>query len=257
MNLLTFRNRKPSTIARIILDKLFANKFKDLNGFIHLFKDKHGIEIGGPSHFFTNKVLLPIYSLAKKVDGCNFSHQTIWEGDIKEGETFQYTTGKFGHQFVCEGAEVNVIPKGIYDFLLSCNNLEHIANPLKAIKNWLYLLNDQGVIVLILPRKESNFDHRRNVTSFNHLLADFENNVGEDDLTHLDEICSLHDIKLDSGSETIEMFKKRSKDNFSNRCLHHHVYDNKLLEQICLFFEMEIIIQKSTTTDHIIIAKKS
>ena len=123
---------------------------------------------------------MPLYKLSKKIDGCNFSSQTTWEGQIKEGETYQYIPGKFGHQYICEGADVEVIPKNNYDFVLSCNNLEHIANPLKAVENWLGLLRSKGTIVLVLPRKQSNFDHKRPVTLFEHLLKDYKNKVGEE-----------------------------------------------------------------------------
>lgn len=40
------------------------------------FKDKYGLEIGGPSNLFS-KDILPIYPLAANVDGCNYSSNTV------------------------------------------------------------------------------------------------------------------------------------------------------------------------------------
>ena len=254
--LLYLKSRKPSIVAGMVIDKLFHSKLNGFDKLTHLFKDKYGIEIGGPSRFFTSGGFMPVYELSKKVDGCNFSSQTTWEGHINEGETYQYTPGKYGHQYICEGADVALIPKNNYDFVLSCNNLEHIANPLKAVSNWLGLLKSQGTIVLVLPRKQSNFDHNRPVTKFEHLLTDYNNNIGEDDLTHVEEILQQHDLKLDPLAGDFENFKKRSYDNYQNRCLHHHVYDLQLLEQICAFFKLTVVAKTSLTADHVIVATK-
>lgn len=253
--LVRFRNRKPRIWLGMAIDRMIRPRLKNFQELRSFFKDASGIEIGGPSNFFKWYGFMPVYGLAKSIDGCNFSSQTTWEGEIKEGETYQYAKGKYGHQFICEGADVAVIPKGAYDFVLSCNNLEHIANPLKAVENWLKLLKPQGTLVLVLPRKESNFDHKRSVTSFEHLLKDYRDNTGEDDLTHLEEIMKLHDLKLDPPAGTPEQFRARSMDNFNNRCLHHHVYDLPLLERICQHFGLAVIAKESLTADHVIVAR--
>ena len=51
--------------------------------------------------------------------------------------------------------------------------------------------------------------------------------IGEDDLTHRDEILSLNDFEWDRESERsdYDFFRKRSLDNYHNRCLHHHVFN--------------------------------
>lgn len=251
-----FKSRKPLVLVGMMLDKLLHSRLKNFDNISNLFLGKKGIEIGGPSRFFEDIGYLPVYALARGVDGCNFSSETVWEGHLSEGENYLYTQGKKGYQYICEGAEVAVIPKNSYDFLLSCNNLEHIANPLKAVNNWLNLLHEEGVIVLVLPRKSSNFDHKRQVTKFEHLLDDYKNDITENDLSHVDEILKFHDLKLDPGGGSFKDFKKRSLENYSNRCLHHHVYDLELLEQICDYFKLKIVAKASITTNYIIIAKK-
>jgi hypothetical protein len=118
------------------------------------------------------------------------------------------------------------------------------------------LKKEGGTLVLILPRKESNFDHRRPVTTFNHLLEDYKNDIGEDDLTALEEVLRLHDLRMDYRAEGMENFKKRSEDNFNNRCLHHHVYDLALLETICNYFKLKVVMKEVRVTDYIIVATK-
>ena len=49
-------------------------------------KNKTGLEIGGPSKFFDLKSYFPVYLFAKRIDGVNFSTETVWEGKIEEGK---------------------------------------------------------------------------------------------------------------------------------------------------------------------------
>ena len=92
---------------------------------------------------------------------------------------------------------------------------------------------------------------------FEHLLTDYKNKVGEDDLTHIDEVLQLHDLSLDPPAGTYENFKERTLNNYQNRCLHHHVYDLNLLVQICNHFNLTVVAKKSLTADHIIVATKN
>lgn len=149
-----------------------------------------------------------------------------------------------------------LFPKKSFDFLLPCNNLGHIANPLMAINNWNVPLKQNGTMVLILPRKNLNFDYRSSVATLDYLLSDYKNNITEHDLTHFDEIIQRHDLKLDSPAAFLKDLKKRSVYNYSNRCIHHHVYNLQLLDQICSYLKPKIIVKTSPFTDHIIIAKK-
>ena len=58
-------------------------------------------------------------------------------------------------------------------------------------------LKKNGKMILILPNKNACFDHLRPYTNIEHLIQDFTQNIGEDDLTHLDEILELHDLNMD------------------------------------------------------------
>ena len=44
-----------------------------------LLTDDIGLEIGGPSQIFTRNGALPVYSVLKQLDNCNFSEKTIWD----------------------------------------------------------------------------------------------------------------------------------------------------------------------------------
>ena len=116
---------------------------------------------------------------------------------------------------------------------------------------------EHGKIILVVPCKESNFDHKRLDTKFETVLNAYTNNFDESDLSNLEEILDCHDIELDPGVKTFEEFRKRSLLNFQNRCLHHHVYSNKLLREMLAYTNFEIIDIGSTEKDFYALAKKN
>jgi len=200
---------------------------------------KHGIEIGGPSLAF--KTTLPIYELISSLDGVNFSNKTMWEGVIEGGNTFNYYKGRLGKQFIADATDLKDIKSNTYDFLISSNCLEHVANTLKALDEWVRVIKPEGYLLLVLPKKESNFDRKRPYTDFKHILTDYEGNIAEDDLTHLDEILLYHDLSRDIAAGNLAQFKQRSLSNLSNRGLHHHVFDQTLIEAIFSHYRIDMI----------------
>jgi SAM-dependent methyltransferase len=218
-------------------------------------ENKYGIEVGGPSALF--KTVMPIYQFVGGLDGINFSTDTVWEGRIKPGENFNYGDNKSGRQFISEATDLREIATARYDFLLSSNCLEHVANPIKALTEWRRVIKPGGGLILVLPKRESNFDHQRPVTKFEHLLDDFTQDVEEDDLTHLDEILALHDLSMDPAAGDLEHFRQRSLKNFENRTLHHHVFDVPLIEGMLDHVGFETVDMTTTETDFFALATKN
>jgi SAM-dependent methyltransferase len=226
--------------------KFLNKKLKQLTAIESYFKQKNGLEIGGPSKIFSREGYIPLYPIANRIDGVNFSAITVWENTIKEGSTYDFGGISPGYQFIRDGTDLNTIKSETYDFLLSSHSLEHIANPIKALKEWLRVLKKGGALVVILPDNKYTFDCKRPITKFEHLLQDFNGGTSEADLTHAEEILSLHDLSYDKGVKNLEDFKKRSLDNFNNRCLHHHVFDFELVKQIFNYFDIKVILEESS-----------
>jgi SAM-dependent methyltransferase len=216
------------------------------------FQDKNGLEVGGPSKIFSKE--LPLYRIAKNIDGCNFSTSTVWEGIIAEGLNYNYCPGKTGYQYIGEASDLQGVASNKYDFLLASHCLEHCANPLKTVEEWLRVIKPGGCILMILPDKRHTFDHKRPTTSFAHLLADYNNSIDEKDLTHISEIFAFHDRKMDKGAGSEDEFRERSFNNYENRCMHHHVFDFALLENIYTFFNIEMLATQFIRPYHQIIA---
>jgi len=196
-----------------------------------------------------------VYPIISKLDGVNFSNETLWEGAINSGLNFNYFRNKKGYQYIAEATDLGLIKSNSYDFLLSSNCLEHVANPIKALEEWKRIVVPNGYILLVLPNKINNFDHRRPITSFKHLLDDFNSDVSEEDLTHLGEILELHDLSRDPPAGEYQNFKDRSLNNFKNRGLHHHIFDTDVIKEIFEFMGITLIQFDITPHDYIAIGK--
>ena len=208
--------------------RFLYGKYLDVERHRLIFEGKRAIEIGGPSKIFGDAGNLPVYTLLQHVDNCLFSNSTIWTGDVQNGCTYYYQDGKApGTQFVCEGGSLEGIPASSYDLVLSSHCLEHMANPLQALQGWKRVLKTGGCILLVLPHKDGTFDWKRPVTPVAHLIQDYEQNMGEDDLTHLPEILALHDMNRDEAAGSKEQFEQRCLNNARFRGMHHHVFTTR------------------------------
>ena len=196
-------------------------------------KEKNGIEIGGPSN--TGKI---IYANSSNVDNVIFSKNTVWSNHTNE---YNYFPGKKGKVIINDAVNISHVENQTYDFVFASHCLEHIANPLKAVSEWLRITKSEGYIIMILPEKSQCFDHKRKISNFKTLLTQYEKNVGENDLSTLSEILANHDLSMDPPAGNFRQFLIRSLNNYNNRCLHHYVYSPNLLMQICKFFDCEFV----------------
>lgn len=187
--------------------------------------DAQGIEIGGPSRRFSNHDMVPIYSKLKSIDNVNFSSHTVWEGCLEDETLYSPTRELNGVQYIREATELNGISDDAYDLVLSSHCLEHIANPLKALKEWRRICRPGGYLCLIVPHRDGTFDWKRPVTTMQHFYSDDRYAVGEDDDTHFEEIIRLHDFRRDQGLKSEAELKERVKDNLRLRTVHHHVFN--------------------------------
>jgi SAM-dependent methyltransferase len=189
-------------------------------------RSRHGLEIGGPSAMLASDGGIPIYDVLSSLDNCLYAGSTIWTGEVREGNTFTYESSKEpGTQIICDSTDLHPIEASSYDCVLACHCLEHIANPLRALAEWKRVLNDEGLLLLILPHKDGTFDWRRPITPLDHMVKDYADGVGEEDLTHLPEILELHDLSRDLAAGTKDEFRQRCLANHTNRAMHHHVFD--------------------------------
>jgi SAM-dependent methyltransferase len=241
---------------KIVHEKLFYHRIVGYRVIRSLFEGKYGLEIGGPSKIFSNRGLIPIYDVVSGLDICDYSNLTIWNANIVNQHSYKYLKNKLMTQYISEATDIGFASEGKYDFVISSNCLEHIANPLKAIQEWTRVIKKAGLILIVVPNKDYCFDHKRDETKLSHLIDDFEKDIGEDDLTHLNEILGLHDLKMERDAQDLANFIKRSKDNIRYRALHHHVFSLDVLKEMVDYFNLKVILAHKCK-DIVVLAKKS
>lgn len=259
MNFKSFKRYLKSKIPKNIRDYFFSLKklskrFPNHKIIKEHIKDCDCIEIGGPTvNFFTK---LRIYQNIKSLEIVNFSENTVWEKKIKEGYNCNYYGNKFAYQHILECTNLSSIKSQKYDAVLSSHNLEHVANPIKALKEWNRITKKNGVLLLILPNKINNFDHNRPYTTFEHIKNDYQMDIGEDDMTHYNEVLKLSDINKDPGISNLEELIYYSKKNFENRRIHHHVFNRTTIDHMLDFCDYNLIDSLDLNDDLISLCRK-
>lgn len=227
-----------------IIESIYRKKF-----LTELFSDKYGVEIGGPSAVFRNN----IYQACSRCDGINYSVDTVWWKS--KSNQYYYKNQMLGGVIISDAVNLSVIGDEKYDFCISSNNLEHIANPIKALEEQKRIVKKDGLILTIVPMKDKCFDHNRDFTDFGHLLDDYARGVSEDDLTHLDEIMDKHDFDMDSACGGKEKFAQRALRNYENRCLHQHVFHIDTLVSMYNYLGLSVLNCGKVSFNYYIIGK--
>ncbi len=230
--------------------KYLKRPVRNFDKYIKELEGKIGLEIGGRSIEFSDKGVLPIYSIVGGLDNCTFNSNETWhDEEFKNGLTFKFHNNKpIGRQFICEGSNLVDIQNETYDFVISCDVIEHFANPLLAMKEHLRVIKKGGIILVAATEKNDWIDHKRPLTTIEHLIEDFNNNVTEHDLTHLEECINYTDTllipKMDNN------FFKQLQDNYNTRWIHHHTFDISLVVNIFQYLKISILAVDKTPIGH-------
>jgi len=182
------------------------------------------IEIGGPSSTFQAARLMPVYPHLRSIDNVNFAGETLWETDLRDGGPFAPAGERQGTHYLREAGDLHGIADGTYDVVLSSHTLEHLANPLLALREWRRVTSPDGHLLLVLPHRDGTFDRRRPTTPLQHLRDDEASAMPETDETHFDEIRRLHDLRRDPDAGTLDVLHGRLRNNLAVRAAHHHVF---------------------------------
>lgn len=213
-----------------------------------------GLEVGGPSWLYKTKI--PIYRYIRELDNVNWSSVTANNPIMEDGlGNYNWYLLRRGRNVIAEADEIPV-EDSKYDFVISAQVLEHLANPIKTLLEWNRITCDGGYLICEVPRKDKTFDYKRPITQFDHLLEDFENNIGHDDLTHVDEVVELKDDFREPSYSTKEELRQICLDNLNNRLMHHHVFDLEVLSAIIVKAGYQIVHAATIDSGHIVLAKK-
>lgn len=231
--------------GRRLIRRLRTRRFKFVKEYRAALRGMRALEIGGPTDMFASEGSFPIYSSLASIDNCNFARDTIWSSDAV----------RYERSFISEATALE-IESDTYDCLIASHCLEHIANPIRALLEWKRVLRPNGLMLLILPNPEFTFDWRRPITTLEHMKRDYELGTPESDLTHLEEVLSLHDLSRDPGAGTHKDFRQRCLENLKFRAIHHHVFSPQTAIEIVQYAGFRIIRQDVRQINIFTLAKK-
>jgi SAM-dependent methyltransferase len=243
----------PRGIWLHLLRKLGAPPPRSVQLCLDALQGGRGLEVGGPSDLFRAGGCVPIYEVVADLDGCNFSDETLWQGKLAAGRTYQYRPDRPpGRLFIADAVSLQGIEAGQYDFVASSHVLEHVANPLRAIGAQLRVIKDGGLLLIVLPHGAAAFDWRRPMTSFEHILGDYERDVGEDDLSHVDEFLERIDLDITPFPGGREALAERAHRNREHRIVHHHVFNGRLVQRMLEHHRLDVISLDALWPFHIV-----
>lgn len=194
---------------------------------INSLRDKSGIEFGGPTELFS----VPHYGMHLyphvNLDGGNIIKNNYFQSNL--GSNFLYGE-KLGRQYDVDCTNEDQLKKlKKYDFVVSSHAIEHFANPIYTLKLWeKYILKSGSYILTIIPDYQYCFDRNRPLTSMDHLIADYVEDIGEDDKTHIEEQKELHDWSYGGHPQFYDLCEI----NHLTRVVHHHTFTIELVEEL-------------------------
>ena len=223
-----------------------------------LLEGRRGLELGGPSAIFARGGALPLYPLLEQLDNCDFASDTVWHGEAADGTEFTYDEERPpGRRLIRDATSLDGIEDASYDVVLASHTLEHIANPLLALSEWRRVVGADGHLVLVLPHLENTFDHRRPVTTLEHIEADFAASTPEDDPTHVREFIELCDLRRVPDQLSREAFEQRTLDHTANRTVHHHVFDTDLAVRLLDRAGCQLLWVETALPFHIVLVARA
>ena len=109
------------------------------------------------------------------------------------------------------------------DFIVFNHVIEHVANPVHAVKELFRVVRPGGMVVISAPDKNYTYDRKRPLTPFAHLLAEYQQGVADVTDDHYLDFIRAVEPRLLGGSEAL---LQQEVNNLRNRREHAHVWDS-------------------------------
>lgn len=99
-------------------------------------------------------------------------------------------------EVIDDGERLATVPDASADFVIASHVLEHMQDPIGALRAWLRVVRPGGVVVLALPDRRQDIDARRGPTSLEHVLADHRDGGAGSRAVHYREWAEQVDLPL-------------------------------------------------------------
>lgn len=157
--------------------------------------------------------------------------------------------------FYCRADRIPCMDEA-FDFVLSEHVLEHLANPLRALREWRRILKPGGIVFLFLPHRDRTFDRNRERTPLAHLLEDEARLVGDDDSTHVPEWKE----KVIEPGLAPHYGRFPISTHVLQGLIHHHVWVTRDIEELVTALGFELIesvdLCRDRTDTFVVVARK-
>jgi SAM-dependent methyltransferase len=122
-----------------------------------------------------------------------------------------------------------------YNFVIAAHVIEHMRNPIKALKEWVRVTQSGGHIYMIVPDKRAIFDRPRVRTTLEHLILDFHRPSLVRDYEHfLDYAVHVHGKK---GEAALKNADELAESDYS---IHFHVFLPTDIMRMCRWFSEHV-----------------
>jgi 2-polyprenyl-3-methyl-5-hydroxy-6-metoxy-1,4-benzoquinol methylase len=173
----------------------------------------NGLEIGG----LNNPLIIP--------KECTIKYLDIEEAsDIKSSFIELNNINLVKTDYIGDVGKSNVmnITNTEFDFIIMNHVIEHVANPIQAIKNVWSGIKEGGQLVISVPDKNYTFDKDRPISTFEHILSDYYRGmtdvIDEHYIDFLSYVCPEVFSSSEKFTDALSSVRKRRE--------HVHVWDS-------------------------------
>jgi predicted SAM-dependent methyltransferase len=154
---------------------------------------------------------------------------------------------------VDDGSRLAAFADASLDFVVANHVLEHVEDPIAALKNYLRVLRPAGVLFMALPDARHTFDAPRPRTAVEHLLRDHQDGPRVSRRDHYEECARLIEGHTDA---TIEQRIREME--ASDMRPHFHVWEpntfGAFLGALDLPFSLELL--QASTNEFVVVLRK-
>ncbi len=142
-----------------------------------------------------------------------------------------------------------------YDFVIANHVIEHIEDPIRALRTWLRVIRPGGVVYLAVPDKRRTFDQDRPSTPIDHLERDFADGPDWSRRDHYREYALLAEHRPPE-----EVEDRAAEMEAEQMDIHFHVWDRQeflaLLSHLAGTLDFDIETAQANGIETLVILRK-
>lgn len=137
---------------------------------------------------------------------------------------------------ILDDAETLVtVPYASQDFVIAAHVIEHMKDPIGAIKNWLRVLKPNGLLYLVVPDYRETFDKYRRLTSLHHIIADYTIRNSKADWFHYIDYAQNVNIKF--FKRNLDPLKEARRLKDTDYSIHFHTFTPESFKDVLMYVD--------------------